>query len=187
MLSSQSETLPLLHLPFTPAASRPSSAVCSEASSLPVSAPPAAGAVVPALQAAFPQEKECAGAANARSAEESVIAEPAHSGWAHSGWAQADCSDALLTDCSIQADCLAGVLPDGSIPDGHSAAPLTDAPADCSAEVSADVSIPHGRGEQRCSQDAGLEYLPLGWLLDACLPEGCKALLPLWPVLLHDP
>ena len=111
-----------------------------------------------------------------------MIAEPAHS-----GWAQADCSAALLAGCSIQADCLAGVLPDGSIPDDHSAALLTDAPADCSAEVSADVSIPHGRDEQRCSQDAGLDYLPLGWLLDACLPEGCKALLPLWPVLLHDP
>lgn len=110
-------------------------AVRPEASSLPASAPRAAGVVVPALQAAFPQEEECAGAANARSAEEFATAEPAHSGW-------------------DQADCSAVVSPDGSIPDGYSAALLADGPVDCSAELSAGGSIPLGQGERRCSLDA---------------------------------
>jgi hypothetical protein len=134
-----------------------------------------------------------------------VTAEPARP-----GWAQADCSDGLLAG-SNPVDCSAGVSPDGLIPDGYSAlladgpvdcsaglsaaqarvgwaqadysaALPTDGLADCSAELSADGSIPHGRGEQRCSRDARLAYWPLGWLLDACLPKGCKALLPLWPV-----
>jgi hypothetical protein len=105
----------------TAEASHPALAVRPEASSLPASAPRAGGAVVPALQAAFPQEEECAGAANARSAEEFATAEPAHS-----GWAQADCSAGRLAECSIQADCSAVVSPDGLIPGGYSAALLAD-------------------------------------------------------------
>src|SRR5713226_5526213 len=73
----------------TAAASRPSSAVRPFASSLPASAPRAAGAVVPAPDASFPQEEECAGAANARSAEEFATAEQARAGWFPAQWAAA--------------------------------------------------------------------------------------------------
>jgi len=137
------------------------------------------------VQAAFPQGEECAGAANARSAEEFATAEQAHSGWAPvgysaglsaDGWAPADCSAGLWADDSILADL---------VPDGW-------APADCSAALSADGSIPAGysaqagRGEQRCFLDARPANWPVAELRHDCL-QGYKAPLPLWPVRLHGP
>jgi len=120
-------------------ASRPALAVRPDASSLPASKVLAAGAVVAVPRGAFPQEEECAGAATARLAEEFATAEQA----------RADCSAALRTDGSIQADLVLGGW----------------ARADCSAEQSADGSVPAGysgqagRGERRCSLDA----LPAYW------------------------
>lgn len=62
------------------------------------------------MQIVFPQEEECAGAANARSVEESAIVEQAHS-----GWAQADCSAVLLENDSAPAVVPAGLWAVGSI------------------------------------------------------------------------
>lgn len=78
-ITSQSEPSP--NPAVTAAASRSASAFLPVASSLPAFAPQAARAVVAAVQASFPQEEEkCAGAANARSAEEFAAAEQAHFG-----------------------------------------------------------------------------------------------------------
>src|SRR5712692_8415910 len=163
--------IPVRNPTVTAAASRPASAVRPDASSLPASAPRAAGAVVAAVQAAFPQGEECAGAANARSAEAFATAEQAHS-----GWAPADCSAGLWADDSIPADL---------VPDGW-------APADCSAALLADDSIPAGYSAQagRCERRCFLDVRPADWpvaeLRHDCL-QGYKALLPLWPVRLHGP
>lgn len=144
---------------FTAAASRPSSAVRPDASSLPASAPLAAGAVHPAAHAAFPkkEEEECVGAAKARSSEELGAAQQAHS-----DWAPADCSAAQSVYGWSPGD-----------------------PADSSARLPANASIPADHSAQpglgeRCHSLDALAYWPLAeprpdWL------AGCKAFLPLWP------
>ena len=71
------------------AASRPASAVRPHASSLPASAAWAAGAVAALVQAAFPEEVECAVAAPSR--EEFAAAEQA----------RADCSAGLRVGGSV--------------------------------------------------------------------------------------
>ena len=154
-------------------------------------APPAADAVIEAPHAFLPPEEEnCAGAANARSAEELAAAEQAHSDWASADSFPFDClaapsaddsfpaerSARLPPDDSLPAECSAALPPDDSLPAGRSAAPP---PGD---SLPAGYSFAQaGQGERHCSLDARPAYWPLAerrhdWL------EGYKALLPLWPV-----
>ncbi len=112
-------------LSVTAAASRLASAFrpVASSSSLPASAPQAAGVVVAAVQSAFPQKEGCAvsEAANARSAGEFAAAEQTHPGWepadysvARSAYGSfpADCLAALSAYDSLRAD----LVPDGWVP-----------------------------------------------------------------------
>ena len=136
------------------------------ACSLPVPAPPAADAVVEAPHA-FPPEENCAGAANARSAEELAVAEQAHSGWASADSFPFDCLAALSADDSFPAERSAALPPDDSFPADYLARlpPVDSPPADYSVALPPDGSLPAGysfaqagRGERRCSLDARPAY-----------------------------
>jgi len=114
---------PSRNLAVTAAASRLASAFRPVASSLAASALRVPGAVVVAVQAALLQEKRYAGVATARSAEESVAAERARSGF--------------------PAEDSAGPWADGSTPPGCSAVRSAAGtfPAQCLAVPSADDSL----------------------------------------------
>lgn len=138
---------PSRNLAVTAAASRLALAFRPVASSPAASALRAPDAVVAAVQAALLQEERCAGAATARSAEESVAAEQARSGfpaeepagpWAD-GSTPPGCSAVRSAAGTFPAQCLAAPSADDSlladlVPDGW-------APVDCSAGPSADDSL----------------------------------------------
>lgn len=138
---------------------RPFSAVPPSVSSLPSSATPAAGVVVPAPHVVLLQEEEkCVGVAKDCSVEELAAAEQAHS-----GWAPADCLAAPSPDGSFLAEYLAALPVDGSLPFDYLAGLLVDDsfPLDYLAALPADGSLPAGclvaqagRGERHCSLDA---------------------------------
>src|ERR1019366_1100275 len=126
-----------LFLAFRPVAS-------SLAASVLAAPAPRAARVVAAAQAALLQEERCAGAAPARSAEESVAAEQAHSDWAPAEDSAGPSADGSLlaawsvvrsADGTFPAQGLAAPSADDSLPDGW-------APVDCSAVRSADGSLP---------------------------------------------
>lgn len=107
----------------TAASSLPVSVVRPEASFRLASVPRAVGVGVPAWHAVFPQEAECAGAANDRSAEASADAVQARAGWARAGYS-AELSAAGL-EPAVRGVCWAALpanvwAPHGSIPSGYS-------------------------------------------------------------------
>jgi hypothetical protein len=122
------------------------------------------------VQTAFPQEEECAQAANARSAEESWAAEQAHC-----GWAQAGCSAVLLEIDSVPA-----VVP-GAAPWADGWVPAYSAQADLVVlmelgSIPADYSERADPREQHCSLDAQPVHWPVAELRRVS-PERCKVSL----------